>query len=609
MRNNLLNQLNKNNIFLIESPIDSKILNQFKKNSLIITFDYTSHKYLEQMKISHLQSEQFLTISDLKKINHFAKQLSKWYDEKTISNIVTYKNLNFGNLFNIEFHYFLLPLTKKVFELKKIISEYSNSIFYSSGILSNIMEKMDVSQLEKISDFEFSFLYDKISIKTPFLNIELSRNKFNKIKRISESFSQLIPSKSNDYAEKNILMIEFDLIRYESLFLKSKNSKLNLIIHNRRRPLYHNKKSFQIFRNSNCVTSLNYFHEKNLDKNFIFKKILEILTNLKLEEKFLEQFFNIDGFSIWNIIKIQFYELCKKRMEVGLQEYILGDQILQNQKIDKIILLSENGFNEQIFLSLAGKYQIQTNILQHGIFLDDINALEHNIFSGIVPHKSDKILVWGENQKKYFSKIIPKSKIEIIGNPVFDNYSNSRILPEKYVALMVTAPRKFEVKGHLVEYLEQYEKTIFHICSILEKFNKKVIIKTHPFADEHKLPNKLNNFSNVQIKQNTNSYELLKNCEFVIVLGMSTIAIEAQILRKPVVFYENNYDLGTIELTRSKSCMLLNDENFESNIYKIINDSKVKSDLIQKGIDYVKQDLSNLGFASKKILDYFKQNY
>lgn len=609
MRNSPLNQSHKNNIFLIESPVDSKITNLFKKNSLIITFDYTSHKYLEKIKISHLQSEQFLSSSDLEKINRSAKNLSQWSNEKIISNLVTYDNLNFGSLFYVELHYFLLPLTKKVFELKKIISEYTDSVFYSSGTLSNIIGNMDIKQLIKITDSEFPFLYDKISVKTPFLNFKLSSNKFEKIKSIFESFSRLIPTKNHINTEKNILMIEFDLKRYEPLFLKSKNSKLNLIIHNRRRPLYHNMKSFQIFRNSNCIVSFNYFDEKNIDKNLISKKTLEMMNNLKLQEKLFEQFFQIDRFSIWKIIKFQFFELCKKRIEAGLRELVLGDQIFLNQKIDKIILLSENGFNEQIFLSLAEKYHVQTNILQHGLFLDDSNALEHNTFSGIVPYKSNKILVWGENQKKYFSKIIPKSKIEIIGNPVFDNYSNNQTLPEKYILLTATAPRKFEIKGYLVKYLEHYENTIFKICSTLEKFDKKIIIKTHPFMDEHPLPDQLNDFVNVQVKRNADTYELLKNCEFVIILGMSTIIIEAQILGKPVVFYENNYDLGTTELTRSKSCMLLNDENFESNIYKILYDYKVKFDLIQKGNDYVKQYLSNLGFAAKKILDYFEQNH
>ena len=120
------------------------------------------------------------------------------------------------------------------------------------------------------------------------------------------------------------------------------------------------------------------------------------MNNLKLQEKLFEQFFQIDRFSIWKIIKFQFFELCKKRIEAGLRELVLGDQIFLNQKIDKIILLSENGFNEQIFLSLAEKYHVQTHLLQHGIFLDDSNALEHNTFSGIVPYKSNKILVWGE---------------------------------------------------------------------------------------------------------------------------------------------------------------------------------------------------------------------
>ena len=597
------------NLFLIESSVLSKISNLIPKNSKIISFDYESHQYFKKTETPHIQSEKFLFDSDLEKINCIAKNLSKWSKEKIISNFITYENLNLGDLFTVEFHYFILPFIKKFLEIQRILSKFPNSILHTSGILSNIVEHLGIEHVSKISEHNPFFLYDDIKIKTPFLNFNLSRTKFDKIKNFSENLSHFLSSKSLENSYKNILFVEFDLKRYESLFVESKKYQLNLIIHNRRRPLYYNPKSFQIFRNSNCIDSFNYINEKNIDNKLISKINSDILNNIKSHNILFRDFFQIDGFSIWEIIKPSFLELCEKRIESSLLEFLIATQIFENQTIDKIILLSENGFNEQIFLTLGKKFNVEICLLQHGIFLDDPNALDHNIFSGIVPIKSDKILGWGGITKNYLSNIVSDSKIEIVGYPGFDKYLDSENSSEKYVLLTTTAPRKIDVKGYLIKYLEQYENSIFHICSILAQQGKKIIIKTHPFMDEHQLPERITKLPSVQIKNNSNVLELMRNSELVIVFGISTIALEAQILGKPIIFYENDYYLGTTTLTRSKLCMLLNDNNFETIVPQIFNDSNVKSDLIQKGNDCVKQYLSNLGFASKKTLDYFKQNH
>jgi hypothetical protein len=593
------------NLFLIESSVLPKINNLIPKNSQIISFDYESHQYFEKSETPHMQSEELLSDFDLEKINSLAKNLSKWSKEEIISNFITYENLNLGDLFTVEFHYFILPLIKKFLEIQKIISKFPNTIFHTTGILSNIIEFLGIKHISKITEHNPSFLYDDIQIKTPFLNFNLSRTKFNKFKNFSENLSHFLPSKSLENSCKNILFIEFDLERYESLFTQSKKYQLNLIIHNRRRPLYYNPKSFQIFRNSNCIDSFNNFNEKNIDNKLISKITSDILNNIRSHNTLFTDFFKIDNFSIWEIIRPSFLELCEKRIRSALLEFFIANQIFENQTIDKIVLLSENGFNEQIFLVLGKKFDVEICLLQHGIFLDDSNALDHNIFSGIVPIKSDKILGWGEISKTYFSNIVSDSKIETVGYPGFDKYLDSQNSSEKYVLLTTTAPRKIDVKGYLIKYLEKYENSIFHMCSILSQQGKKIIIKTHPFMDEHQLPERLTKLPSVQIKNNSNVLELIRNSELVIVFGISTIALEAQILGKPIIFYENDYDLGTTTLTRSKLCMLLNDNNFESNVSQIFNDSNVKSDLIQKGDDCVKQYLSNLGFASKKTLDYF----
>ena len=600
--------INTKNIFLIESSGLSKLPKIIPKNSEIITFDYYSHKYCETKNISHIISEDFLSIADFEKIDTIAKSFSNWSIEKKISPLVTYENLNFGKLFYVEFHYFLLPIVKIFLEIKKITTKFPDCKFHTSGILSYIIEHMNIDEISKINEEHPSFLYEDVEIKTPFMKFSLSRSKFDKIKNFSENISNLLTSKRSEKSYYNMLFVEFDLERYKSLFMESNSSKLNLIIHNRRRPLFHTTNSLQIYKNSNCITSSNYFDERNIKKENILKITKTILQNINSNNSLFQNFFQIDGFSFWEIIQSSFLKLCEKRINSALLEFFIGCQIFQNENIKKIILLSENGFNEQIFLALGKKFHVQIYLLQHGIFLDNPNAITHNVFSGIIPQESDKFLGWGSISKNYFDNLNFNSKIDIVGSPVFDNYLNLDDLSETHILLTVTAPRKIGVKGYSIKYLEQYENTIYNICSILSKRGKKVIIKTHPFVDEHKLSESLTKLPLVQIKNNTNVLELLKNSEFIIVLGISTIALEAQILGKPVIFYENNYDLGTTELTRSGSCVLANNETFEEILMNILNNKNFKNDLISRGNENMKNYLSYLGISSKKILEYFENN-
>ena len=208
------------NLFLIESSVLSKISNLIPKNSKIISFDYESHQYFKKTETPHIQSEKFLFDSDLEKINCIAKNLSKWSKEKIISNFITYENLNLGDLFTVEFHYFILPFIKKFLEIQRILSKFPNSILHTSGILSNIVEHLGIEHVSKISEHNPFFLYDDIKIKTPFLNFNLSRTKFDKIKNFSENLSHFLSSKSLENSYKNILFVEFDLKRYESLFVE-----------------------------------------------------------------------------------------------------------------------------------------------------------------------------------------------------------------------------------------------------------------------------------------------------------------------------------------------------------------------------------------------------
>ena len=77
---------------------------------------------------------------------------------------------------------------------------------------------------------------------------------------------------------------------------------------------------------------------------------------------------------------------------------------MKKHNFTSIVVWSENGFNEQIMISLAKKYKIPIILLQHGTYVDDLKAKDFNIFSGILPIKSDWFSVWGKEMLEYSKK-------------------------------------------------------------------------------------------------------------------------------------------------------------------------------------------------------------
>ena len=122
------------NIVLFESSTNLKNIEKFisKNDSLIITFDYKSHEILTLRRISHEVSDSFLDEKDIHLLQKEAYRLTKWFDTK-ISDSITYENINFGELFYIDFYCILLLVMKKFFEITRIAKKYPNAKFFASS--------------------------------------------------------------------------------------------------------------------------------------------------------------------------------------------------------------------------------------------------------------------------------------------------------------------------------------------------------------------------------------------------------------------------------------------------------------------------------------------
>ena len=119
-------------------------------------------------------------------------------------------------------------------------------------IAKNIFENV-----EKIDDDNDDIVLEDDKIKYRIfdkVNLEISKESFQKLKKMSEiTLKQFI--KKDRTVKDNITgaFIEFDTLRFEKLFMYIENQPLELFLYNKRRPIFWNKKSFKIIKNSNII--------------------------------------------------------------------------------------------------------------------------------------------------------------------------------------------------------------------------------------------------------------------------------------------------------------------------------------------------------------------
>lgn len=598
-------------IILVNSVFDIDKLKKINNDdSTIISFDYTSHKILTENGVEHELSDNFLTSEDTKKIQQNSYRLTKWYDDSTVSSMLTYEGINLGRLFYVEFHYFLLPLLKKFIEITRICKKYGQKQLLATFDLYDIAKLFNTNTVALDEKKQEDFVYDHIKIPIAgSLNVTLKRSHYQYVKRISETIIQNLVEKQKQ-PKKAVLLIEFDPVRYENLLSLSPKIGVNFVLFNRRRPAIWNLQSYSIIKKSNTFVAT--------DQNLVTQKIQEKIKNKQNElagqlhslwknDDYFAKFFYFES-SFWNIIKSNFKELCEKRIMEAVREIEITKELFQNHDLNCIMTWSESGFNEQIAIHLAKKLSIKIVLLQHGIIVDDSQAYEFNKFSGVIPIHSDKFVVWGETVKQYAVECgVPEEKIHVLGSPTYDKIAKNSDDEKNIILLAATAPRKIHVEGHLVNELENYENLIMSICKIVRLNNKKLIVKTHPFQEEHDITAVVKSVNpTIDIVKKGNILSLVKKCDCLISVGVSSAIFETQLVGKPVISLKVEYDVGTPSILKTDSCLKTSVDELD-NVIKKIEDKEYRNNVISNASKLLSQNLANAGNASKELLLFLKK--
>ena len=622
--------MNNNSEFVILfdsiSDLDDLVEMSSKNISTIISFDYDTHKILKDKKINHEISDNYLTKKDLRIIQKTAYSISEWFNSDKISKYIYYNGINLGSLIQDELINILVNYIKKVFELYKISKQFNDSTFVSSYSCHEIMKnfsknimKFKNSKMENLEQLplDSTSVKMKIGTKSHSMEFRIPKNVFTRLKNISEKPSKFLLPKNHSFDEnsKNILVIEFNTIRYQTFFEQISNSNLNFIIYNRRSPAFWNVQSYNLIKQSGCITETqNSLYDTNL------KKIIsdgKIQTKSKLldffsTEDFFESFFSFDGISFWSSFKAFFSNYFIKRALEFIEEIELLKKLMEKYTFSSILILSEAGSNERIALQLASQKEIPVCLLQHGINYDTREGYDMNIAQGGLPVKSNHYLCWGKINENYCKSLrIKPEKIHVIGSPVFDKvrFDEQNFSKNDCVLFATAGPTKEDASDLTIEIIEKYMNAIKKICQLVTKYDKKLIIKTHPSPDELDpsfIAKQIN--SKIKVIKEGNISPLIRSCDLMIVTDLTSPILDAHILERPVILLsvkDNGWGIPTA--FKNNSCLVTDLEKLDDDLKSVLNNERVRNQLIINGTKSSKEYLSYQNNGSKELIKFLEK--
>ena len=619
---------NSKSIILFDSVSDYDDLDEIasKNKSKIISFNYDTHKILKDKKIHHEISDNYLSKKDLRTIQKTAYSISEWFNADVISKYIYYNGVNLGSLIQDELINILVNYIKKVFELFKISKEFTNSTFISSHtcckIMKNFSKKINEfknSNTENLQPFPLDSIKIKMKIGTKNHSMEfgISKNLFKKLKSVSEKSSKFLLSKNNSIGEtsKNILIVEFNPIQYQSFFEQMPDSKLNFLIYNRRRPAFWNFQSYNLIKRSGCLAETeNSLLDAKLKKIILNgKRQIEIkISDLFSKESFFKSFFSLEEISFWPTFKEFFQEYFRKRALEFIQEVELTKKLMEKYDFSSILILSEAGLHERIALQLAYQKQIPVCLVQHGINYNTKESYDMNVAKGALPIKSDYYLCWGRISGEYSKKMEIKSeKVHPIGSAVFDGvtFDEQKCSKKDHVLLATGSPTKEHASDLTVEIIEKNMDAVKKICQVVTKYNKKLIIKTHPSPDEFD-PSFIAKQVNPEIKviKEGRISPLIQSCDLLIINDLTSPILDAYILKKPVISLrvtDNGWGIPTA--FKNNSCIVTDLEKFDDDLKNVLNNESVRNQLITDGEKSSKEYLAYQNNGSNKLITFLEE--
>lgn len=591
-------------------------------NTKIFSLDLESHLQLNDLNISHEKLDLYLSSDDKVLIENFSLKMSlEWYKIPKINELLKFDQLNLGSLFEQDFYFYLLKKLKFLFTLIRLSDKISSRSIISSSKVISVLKFLDNSKsftvIDSISKDNSNSSLDKISLPINILGqnrtFSFSYNKTLKIIKTIESitsrFFNLKLNLKNSQKNPYILFLDLNPIPYRNLlnFLNQKNKQI--IFSNEIVTVSWKKSQIDILKKTNSkIFGWHDFKNKQtsskISKN---KKIIKSNIGQIFSNDNFENFFIFEGHSFWEIIKNEFIPFCMSRFDKSLELLEFVKYFFTKFNIESIVVLYHNSLENKIVFHIAEKMNIQCFRLQHG--MDPFGSMEERMFPLNYPSSHLKHLLWSKNFQKYLSKLgLNENNSTVIGSSRYDDLF--KLQPKnksnKILLLSTFLNNTWGINGYDSNFLDLHKENFFKICKIVDSIvNKQLMIKLHPSMEiQYSIKPILNNINpNIPIYRTQELSNLLADSEVVICMDHSTSLIEAMILKKPTITFMTDsswYENDSI-ITSGATLAVNSLEAFEKSLNRVLFDFNFRNELIERGTEYVTNNLENMGNASTSI--------
>jgi len=617
-------------MFLDDPLIVDDIQLDGHNSSKIFAFNLDSHEKLISKNITHEIADNYLDKEERSKLFDYASKSYLWYEKCPQSNDLEFNGVNLlGVMGPLEFHEFLLTLLIKFFIIKKIIEIEKPEKIITTSNLENF-----VKPYQKLYDFtiqiyhskekEIGFTADTIEIKFNLfsfpISFNLSKTTYSKIKNLYENIvCRLFNLWHKSEYKKTILLLEFNPSNYRDLLYELSKLDRNIILLNIRRSAIWNFESIKILSKTNCkILDQRKILDKKTEKNLLVLKdeYTKKLKKLWLRDEFFTKEFSFNEFSFWECIREKLFTIYHNRMYEYLRLVTIIKKIFDSLEISCILTLNEVGETENTVLKLN---QIPSLLCVHSFTSYD--PLLYNIRwkyddPGLVPLKSDKILLWGDTEYEYYKQNhIEPTKLIVTGSsrhdPFFKNIKKEKIVKNKVILLTPTPITNLSGFGdtNLAIKYESLLKKFFYQINKLE--NVVVIVKLHPGENQHNwnLYRQIKKLGkNIPIFHIKSIVQLIHSCDLLVSIipeyfvDSSAVVLEGLILEKPVmqIVLDDDIQMSLAEDKRPILTVSYNSD-LEKNLNMILFDNDFRVNLLANSKTYLKKYLSNPGTASKNI--------
>ena len=609
------------------SDINDKIMIKriINSESMIICFDLKTHYYLKEQNIEHKLSEDYLTEREKEDVFQLAVNLWNWFEKEDIFNQFTFEKINFFNVLDTsEFHQIIIEKIKKFAMIKRIIEKEKPRKVFANDQLEKLIEpflsdyKIKLELIDQKKDI--ISIYEKFTIPLKIIgitkNFVISRQKYFWIKKIIEkiigkSFHLIF----EDFEKECILFVDVNPKQYERLLKNINNENKNAVFFNIRRSAFSDLSSVNVLRKNNGKILISDMFVDSNEQKIINKAIIEKQNKIKeiwKNNDLFEKIFIFEKYQFWDSIKNDLLRIYLHRMQEYLEKIIFAKKIIEKINISSVVLLNLIGESEKLIQTFfPNKNKII--LLEHAF----TNYMNKNALYDILRINFKGInAVWGDTQKKYLleQQSIKNDNILVTGSPRHDNfYEHVQQFQNKknYVLVLPHTLTNFNAISGIHTFERQIE-VMQIIFESLEKYSNVIpIIKLHPVQDSHNkfFKNKIQEkFPNIEIFQNESIFDIMNKVNSVIsVFGEvtpSTTLLEALILQKPTLFIDITEKNIPFEFIEHNAVIAINNESeINQSINDLVNNRRIREDLIKNGNEFTKKYLSFTGQSSKRFSD------